>query len=190
MIDGRKLRARVVAEDPSVKGGLSQLLSAAGVDVTSAAVDGVVWDMGLGQGPAPRGPSPLLALAPDDERAREALRAGAKAVLRRDAEAERIKGALLAISLGGMRVVDAAFEALLPRNDAAERPYLVEPLTAREREVLSLMAAGLSNPAIGRRLKTSAHTAKFHVNAILDKLGARGRTDAVVRAARLGLIEL
>jgi DNA-binding CsgD family transcriptional regulator len=67
---------------------------------------------------------------------------------------------------------------------------LAEPLTAREHEVVQLLAQGLSNKAVGERLGISEHTAKFHVNAILTKLDAQTRTDAVVRAARLGLILL
>ncbi|MBI1880571.1 MAG: response regulator transcription factor, partial [Chloroflexi bacterium] len=63
-------------------------------------------------------------------------------------------------------------------------------LTPRELEVLQLLAEGLPNKAIARRLDISDHTVKFHVNAILSKLSAQSRTDAVVRATRLGLILL
>ena len=75
-----------------------------------------------------------------------------------------------------------------PRAADLEGP--VEPLTPREVEVLQLLSQGLSNKLIGARLGISEHTAKFHVNAISGKLGAQGRTDAVVRAARLGLLLL
>jgi len=67
---------------------------------------------------------------------------------------------------------------------------LVEELTPRELEVLGLLAEGLPNKAIARRLGISDHTVKFHVNAVLGKLGAQSRTEAVVRATRLGLILL
>jgi DNA-binding CsgD family transcriptional regulator len=63
-------------------------------------------------------------------------------------------------------------------------------LTPRELEVLALLAEGVSNKAIARRLKISVHTAKFHVGSVIDKLDAIGRTDAVTHAARRGLIEL
>lgn len=63
-------------------------------------------------------------------------------------------------------------------------------LTARELEVLALMAEGASNKVIARRLGISVHTAKFHVGSLLDKLDAIGRTDAVAHAARLGVIHL
>ena len=65
-----------------------------------------------------------------------------------------------------------------------------EPLTARELQVLRLLAEGLANKAIAQRLAISEHTVKFHVNAIMGKLGADSRTEAVVRASRLGLILL
>jgi DNA-binding NarL/FixJ family response regulator len=65
-----------------------------------------------------------------------------------------------------------------------------EPLTPRELEVLSLLAEGLPNKAIARRLEISDQTVKFHVAAIYGKLGAANRTDAVRRAVRRGLVAL
>ena len=56
--------------------------------------------------------------------------------------------------------------------------------------MLQLLAEGMTNRAIAQRLEISEHTVKFHVNAILGKLGAQSRTDAVVRATRLGVILL
>ena len=67
---------------------------------------------------------------------------------------------------------------------------MIEPLTPREVEVLQLMAEGLPNKSIAQRLGISAHTIKYHVNAILSKLGAQSRTEAVTRAARAGLMVL
>ena len=64
------------------------------------------------------------------------------------------------------------------------------PLTPRELEVLALLAEGLSNKAIARRLGISVHTAKFHVGTLMDKLDAVGRTDAVAHAVRRGVIHL
>ena len=65
-----------------------------------------------------------------------------------------------------------------------------ETLTARELEVLQCIAEGQANKAIAARLHISEHTVKFHVNAILGKLAAQSRTEAVVRATRLGLVLL
>ena len=63
-------------------------------------------------------------------------------------------------------------------------------LSAREHQVLELVADGLSNKLIAERLGVSEHTAKFHVRSLLDKLGADTRADAVARAARRGLLSL
>jgi DNA-binding NarL/FixJ family response regulator len=66
----------------------------------------------------------------------------------------------------------------------------LEPLTDREQEVLTLLARGLTNKAIAVELDISEHTVRFHVSAILGKLGAESRTEAAMRAAQLGLITL
>jgi DNA-binding CsgD family transcriptional regulator len=63
-------------------------------------------------------------------------------------------------------------------------------LTGRERQVASLLVEGASNKVIARRLDISVHTAKFHVAAVLEKLGARNRSDAVAIALRDGLVAL
>ncbi|XUM21473.1 response regulator transcription factor [Bradyrhizobium oligotrophicum S58] len=75
-------------------------------------------------------------------------------------------------------------------DDAHGRANDAFQLTARERDVLALMAEGCSNKEIARNLGISVHTAKFHVGSLLDKLDATGRTDAVAHAARRGIIEL
>ena len=72
----------------------------------------------------------------------------------------------------------------------AQTDPLIEELTPRELAVLRLVAEGLPNKTIAVKLGISEHTVKFHVNAILGKLGVASRTEAVVRATRLGLIFL
>ena len=67
-------------------------------------------------------------------------------------------------------------------------PGIVEPLTAREREVLGMLAAGRSNQAIASELVVTLDTVKKHVSHLLGKLGAANRTEAVARARELGLI--
>ena len=73
---------------------------------------------------------------------------------------------------------------------AATEPEANIALTARELEVLALLAEGASNKLIARRLGISAHTAKYHVASLLEKLDAVSRTDAVAHAARTGVLHL
>lgn len=134
---------------------------------------------------------PLLILLPDDEHAAETailLRsAQSGGLLLRDAQPDQLAAALSAVGQG-LIVFDPALATLPASDSIPEAP--VSPLTAREREVLNLLAEGLANKNIALRLGISDHTVKFHVNAIMSKLNAQSRTDAVVRATRLGLIML
>ena len=77
-----------------------------------------------------------------------------------------------------------------PLTPAVDPDAFDEPLTAREVQVLELLAEGLPNKAIAARLRISDQTVKFHVSSISGKLGAKNRTDAVRRAVRRGLITL
>jgi DNA-binding CsgD family transcriptional regulator len=101
--------------------------------------------------------------------------------------------AALLANVPGLRLVrasksaDAVLILSTEVSASADRDVL---LTPRELEVLTLLAEGMSNKAIARRLGISVHTAKFHVGALLDKLDAVGRTDAVAHAARRGVIQL
>ena len=84
-----------------------------------------------------------------------------------------------------------AFVVAPAMEDADDGPESdVEPLTARELDVLRLLAEGLPNKAIAVRLGISDQTVKFHVASIGGKLGARNRTDAVRLAIRRGLVEI
>jgi len=75
-------------------------------------------------------------------------------------------------------------------HDDGDDAEFEEPLTAREVQVLELLAEGLPNKTIAARLGISDQTVKFHVSSISGKLGAKNRTDAVRRAVRRGLITL
>lgn len=132
----------------------------------------------------------------DDARTIRALRGLSLrgwAIVGRDASAAELRAATTAAAQG-FTVLPAA---LAPRVLAARAPVEdealeepTEPLTPRERETLELLGQGLSNRDIGERLGISEHTAKFHVAAILAKLGAASRTEAVSRGVRRGLITL
>jgi DNA-binding CsgD family transcriptional regulator len=101
--------------------------------------------------------------------------------------------AALLANVPGLRLVRAneSPDVVLVLSTEASAPADRDvPLTPRELEVLTLLAEGKSNKEIARRLGISVHTAKFHVGALIDKLDAVGRTDAVAHAARRGVIQL
>ena len=131
---------------------------------------------------------PVVALLADDAQAPEVWASGALGLLLRDASVETLLASLQA-AVRGLVVYDPSL-ALVPSPARDFTLVLAEDLTPRETEVLQLLADGLTNKAIAQRLGISDHTVKFHVNAILGKLGAQSRTEAVVRATRLGLLHL
>jgi DNA-binding NarL/FixJ family response regulator len=95
-------------------------------------------------------------------------------------------------TLAGARASEIEADGILLADPTGARPSerFEEPLTAREVEVLELLAEGLSNKGIAARLSISDQTVKFHVASICGKLDAANRTDAVRRAVRRGLIAL
>lgn len=116
---------------------------------------------------------------------------GVRAILPRDSSPVEIAATLEAVARDLAVVTPDFLETLLPANPSLsdqEPDYLLEPLTAREAEVLALLAEGAGNKEIAARLKISENTAKFHVSSILGKLGATTRTEAVTRGYRRGLI--
>jgi len=129
---------------------------------------------------------PVLALVGDSARARELLGAGAHGVVHRDAPGAELAAASVAVASGLVALDLDALQALLARG----APREVGVLSPRERQVLDLVADGLSNKLIAEKLGMSEHTAKFHVRSLLDKLGADTRTEAVAQAVRRGLLAL
>ena len=131
----------------------------------------------------------------DEEDSLDAFYAGARAILPRSAERNEIVSAIEAVAHGLAVLPRELLLTLLNGASAADElpdgnEALRARLTPRELEVLAAMADGASNKAIARRLGISFHTAKFHVAAILTKLNADSRTEAVMRAAQLGLVML
>jgi NarL family two-component system response regulator YdfI len=119
------------------------------------------------------------------------MQSGVQAILPRDSSASEIASALEAVNEGLVAFSPEFFRLLLPTPaEGVEQDfaYLNDPLTARETEVLGLLAGGAGNKEIATQLRISEHTAKFHVSSILSKLGATTRTEAVSRGYRLGLI--
>jgi two-component system, NarL family, nitrate/nitrite response regulator NarL len=114
------------------------------------------------------------------------------AILPAETDAQSLHAAIVAVSLG-MSTIDtrmAANAGIEWRQPPAPISDLFDHLTAREIEVLELVARGLPNKSIGRELGISEHTVKFHVGSILTKLGAESRTEAVTIATRLGVVPI
>jgi len=110
---------------------------------------------------------------------------GLRAVLPLRATAAELAAAAVAVH-AGLLVLHA--EALAPSKARDATVAARAPLTSREREILEMMADGVNNRIMASGLGISRHTVKFHVAAILAKLGARSRTEAVALALRRGLV--
>jgi two-component system, NarL family, response regulator YdfI len=116
---------------------------------------------------------------------------GVRAILPRDASSEEIIAGLQAAATGLIALHPDAFEYLLSRIRFRERPELAfsDPvLSAREIEILRMIAEGLGNKEIASKLRISDHTVKFHISSMFAKLGAANRAEAVTLGIRQGLI--
>ena len=131
---------------------------------------------------------PVLALLADEPVTAQAHAAGARGLLLRNTSIDNLVAALPAVARG-LSVTDSSLGP--PTTTIPVSPFGPIPqLTPRETEALRLLAEGLSNKAIDDRLGTSEHTVKFHVNSLMGKLSAQSHTEAVTKAARLGLLLL
>jgi DNA-binding NarL/FixJ family response regulator len=204
------MRALIVTDDPVVRDSLCARLGPVAVgdarcsdDIARASdtvsATAVLWDLGpdaARESELSRQvsalPVPVVALAPVGTSRTALLGAGVLGVLPREATGEAIASAL-AVVTHGLRVIDESLLAELDHGQTQpshETHAQVDGLTHRENEVVQLMAEGLSNKQIADRLGISAHTAKFHVNAVLGKFRASTRTEAVVRAVQHGVVML
>jgi DNA-binding NarL/FixJ family response regulator len=128
---------------------------------------------------------PTLYLVPQGSIQANELRAP-DAVLPPDAPTTQIRAAAMAVAAGLQIARKNDFDAADNESEFA----FVEPLTDRELDILNLVADGLSNPEIARRLGISRNTVKFHVSSIISKLGATSRTEAATIGVKRGLIIL
>jgi DNA-binding NarL/FixJ family response regulator len=140
-------------------------------------------------GRAGRGPPCLVLTTFDDPDAfLDAARAGARGYLLKDVSPEELGQAIRAIAAGGTWFKPSLTEGVLrglgaPRAAGpSTEDFVEEPLTAREREVLRMMAGGFSNREIAAAISVAERTVKNHVSAVLAKLGVRDRTRAVLKA--------
>ncbi len=194
------IRVLVVSRSAVARAGYQALLASQGFEPRAEPelgatpdADVIVLDWERPEAPElPEAPVPVVLLAGmnDGARLREALRSGIQAVLPREVSAEELASAVRAVAAGLVALPPEAIETLLA---APARPAVLasaEDLTAREVEVLRLLAEGDANKEIAYKLGLSEHTVKFHVASILAKLGASSRTEAVTLGLRRGLILL
>jgi DNA-binding NarL/FixJ family response regulator len=142
----------------------------------------------------PRPPRVLILTTFDlDEHVYDALDAGASGFLLKDATAERLFDAVRVVAAGEALLAPTVTRRLVAefarmRTRRRDRGPALRSLTARETEVLRLIAEGLSNPEIAARLVVGEETVKSHVSRVLTRLGLRDRTQAVVAAYESGLV--
>jgi DNA-binding NarL/FixJ family response regulator len=194
------IKVTLLTEDPLMRAGLSSLLAQLGSIhvVERDAAEVALWDAGIDTDKTLTRltelralPMPAVAVVADQAHVAPALAAGARGVVLRDQVGPGIHAALAAVR-SGLTVMDAGLaEALVPAQPRATSNGKGRgDLTEREKQVVQLLSEGLSNKLIADRLGISDHTAKFHVNGVMMKLGASTRTEAVVEAMRRGLIRL
>ncbi len=212
----RPIRILLVEDQTIVREGLKSLLAYAGdLEVAGEAADGeaalaavakvspdvllldirmpkkngleVLQDLSA-RGRLP--PTLILTTFDDDALLLEALKAGARGFLLKDVTFERLTDAIRTVAAGGSLIqpgmTDRAIRSLAASPRSFESSELPESLTAREREVLRLFSAGLSNREIGEALGVVEGTVKNHVHNILQKLGVRDRNRAMLKAIELG----
>ena len=204
------LNLLLIADDPLARAGLAALLA----DVPECNIVGqmsiaaltsdlpldpldepdvIIWDMGWEPDDVvlawAEGLAPVVALLGDEDQATAVYQSGIQGILLRDGDGEKLVAAAQAVANGLFVVEPRLTSGLLPASNNDDFT-LDDPLTPREMQVLQSLAEGLTNRAIAQELGISEHTIKFHVNAIMSKLQAQSRTEAVVRATRLGLILL
>jgi DNA-binding NarL/FixJ family response regulator len=208
------IRVAIVADSPALRAGLAAMI---GAEPDLAIVDGeceadvvLVVHQQVAEGPSDdateqeesdlderstRPATMVLLERLDADTAREAYGTGASAVLAIDANAEEVVAALRAVAARLVVVPPALSSDLLAPSRAlptytAVTSATAVSLTPREQEVLALLAQGMANKMIAPRLGISEHTVKTHVAAVYEKLHARNRAEAVVAAARQGLVVL
>ena len=213
---GGRIRVFLAEDQTIVRQGLKSLLAYAGdLEVAGEAADGEAAIAAVAKAPPdvmlldirmPRKnglevletlssqnrlpPTLILTTFDDDALLLDALRAGARGFLLKDVTFERLTEAIREVAAGGRLIqpgmTDRALRSLAESPKTFEASDVPEPLTGREREVLRLFSAGLSNREIGEALGVVEGTVKNHVHNILQKLGVRDRNRAMLKAIELG----
>ena len=201
------IRVTIVSPNPALRIGLRELLSRqADISVVGEAIDlesvnetetevvvlASVSSLRLLEN---KSTFAILFLTDNIESLRGVLNSNARAwgVLSPDATEDELVAAVRAVGEGlwvGAPGLVQSLIRLTGRRESLGEESLIEPLTAREKEVIQLMAQGLANKQIALSLGISEHTVKFHLSSLYAKLGISSRTEAVKRGIELGLISL
>lgn len=213
----RPIRVLLADDEPLIRGGVRAILATdAAVEVVAEAADGreaidlarrhrpdvVLLDIrmpgldGLTAMPEIRRAVPgakivVLTTFGEDDYIDEALSAGAAGFLLKASDPRELLTGVHAVVDGGAYLSPRVAQRVISRfrsSTARRNDHRVDQLTDREREVLAMLATGLSNAQIGRRLHLVEGTVKGHVSAILTKLGARNRVHAAILAYESGLL--
>ena len=196
------IRVAVVAPAAALRLGLRELLlGLPDIEVVSTeahprdipSVDVLVLTSSDLLADLPLGPPPVLLLTSDTERAANLRNLPVWGLLPLEASLDELSAALHALAEGlvvGSPVLVGRFvdHPLLPEMRDAEA--ILDPLTARERQVLQLAAEGLANKEIALQLQISEHTVKYHLSSLYSKLGVSSRTEAVRNGTRQGWVVL
>lgn len=207
---GGAIRVLVVDDHPAMRSGLSQLIGGtedlvvagmaadgaeAVAQVEKGDVDVVLMDLSMAGVDGVEGTRRLRAAHPDvavviltsfaeQERIFAALDAGASGYLLKDAEPEELRRGIRAAAAGEAPFSPRAAHALL---ELRRRQRSADQLTPREREVLALLAEGLTNKVIARRLGIAEKTVKTHLTSVFSAIGVSDRTQAALWASRHGV---
>jgi DNA-binding NarL/FixJ family response regulator len=193
--------AHALIEQPDIDVvGIAGSLAEARAQINAKAPDIVLLDHALPDGEGASAVGPLLADHPgiqiviltgsvSDAVLVTAMEAGASGFLPKGGGLPELVDAVRSVAAGEIAVHPTLLRRLLQRVHGGDPPSLAHTLTPREKEIFALVAEGLTNPAIAKRLYLSAHTVRNHVARLCAKLGAHSKLEALAIAVRDGLID-
>ena len=181
--------AAVAGEAADLRGAIARIRSLRPdvlvIDEAPPELDGI--DLARQVGAEQERPAVVLLVAGRDERIVDGLRAGVRGVLRKDCDPAELCSAIQAVMTAGTHFLSARSVGAIVDRGVDQYPAPIARLTPREREVLALLADGLSNEEISDRLFVSRPTVKYHVSHLLQKLDLRDRLQAAVFAHQHGI---
>lgn len=178
--DGEKVKELIVSLKPDVVVLDVRMPKATGIDVTRWIREQKLPVHVL-----------ILSAYDDDPFVLAAIQAGANGYMLKNAEADQITAAVRAVHSGQSAITpEIAQKLIMQMAGGGEATTTMEPVSDREREVLQLAAAGLTNRGIGQKLSISDRTVQGHLASLYSKLQVNSRTEAVTKALQLGLIHL